>query len=298
MSLIQDLGAQLRATSDELPTGLVSVAMERLRSATELLMWVRETSVDPVGVPQLGNATEHAERAAAALRLAQDAIASYLTTVGLTGDASAPPDQEWRAGLRPPPEQQEAEAEQPPAEKLGPWWQRRVAQLTGEPAPAEPAPAERAGRGHAADTADLLRRVASGVRAGDKARVGRDLHAASAATGLALSAVTSPVLHRLAGDLLGHEPRPEDVERLRTASSGRVRSLLPGTPPAVLDTLLARICRVPTRQQQGQPPGHPADSAVTAGVLAGVLLARLGRDANTLDPDSPEPLRRPEAAGA
>src|SRR4029450_4072110 len=78
MSLLQELGAQLRATSDELPTGLVTVAMERLRSATELLNWVRQTSVDPIGVPQLGNATEHAEHASAALRIAQDAIASYL----------------------------------------------------------------------------------------------------------------------------------------------------------------------------------------------------------------------------
>ena len=37
MSLLQELGAQLRATSDDLPTGLVTTAMERLRSATELL---------------------------------------------------------------------------------------------------------------------------------------------------------------------------------------------------------------------------------------------------------------------
>jgi hypothetical protein len=295
MSLIQELGAQLRATSDELPTGLVTAAMEKLRSATEILMWVRETSVDPVGVPQLGNATEHAERAAAALRLAQDAIAAYLSSVGLTADASAPPDGDWRAGLKGPAETTAPAAETPPSEKLGPWWQQRVAQLTGEPAPKD---AEGSTKQQAGDTADLLRRVASGVRAGDKARLGRDLHAANAATGLALSAMTPPVLHRLAGDLLGHEPRPDDVERLRTASAGRVRSLLPGTSPAVLETLLARICRVPTRQQQGQPAAHPADNAVTAGVLTGVLLARLGRDATTLNPDAPEPLRRPEAADA
>ncbi|WP_433292767.1 hypothetical protein ACQP2F_28870 [Actinoplanes sp. CA-030573] len=293
MSLIQDLGAQLRATSDELPTGLVTVALEKLRSATEILMWVRETSVDPVGVPQLGSATEHAERAAAALRVAQDAINAYLAGLGLSGDAAAPPDKDWKAGLERPEVKTEApEGETPPAEKLGPWWQQRVTQLTGEPAPAED-DQQREG-----NTTELLRRVAGGVRAGDKARVGRDLHRASAATGLALSAVTSPVLHRLAGDLLGHEPRPEDLDRLRTASAGRVRSLLPGTSPAVLDTLLARICRVPAQQQEGRPAGHPADSAVTAGVLTGVLLARLGRDAATLDPDSPEPLRRPEAADA
>ncbi|NMO55487.1 hypothetical protein HH310_30425 [Actinoplanes sp. TBRC 11911] len=289
MSLIQELGAQLRATSDELPTGLVTVAMEKLRSATEILMWVREESIDPVGVPQLGNATEHAERAAAALRLTQDAIATYLAAIGLTGDAAAPPDQEWRAGLKAPDHEKSGQnggATTP--EQLGPWWQARVAELTGEPAP------QGDERRDGTDTAELLRRVASGVRAGDRARVGRDLHAVNAATGLAMSAVTPAVLHRLAGDLLGHEPRPDDVPRLRTAAEGRVRSLLPGTSPAVLETLIARICRVPTRGGDNPKPGHPADSAVTAGVLTGVLLARLGRDATALDPDAPEPLHRPD----
>jgi len=288
MSLIQELGAQLRATSDELPTGLVTVAMEKLRSATEILMWVRETSVDPVGVPQLGNATEHAERAAAALRLAQDAIATYLTTIGLAGDAAAPPDQQWRAGLRRPEEIPEETGSPEQPEQLGPWWQARVEQLTGEPAPPPGEKRENTG------TAELLRRVASGVRAGDRARLGRDLHAVNAATGLALSAVTPPVLHRLAGDLLGHEPRPDDVPRLRTAAEGRVRSLLPGTSPAVLETLIARICRVPATASP--EPAHPADNAVTASVLTGVLLARLGRDADALDPSAPEPLRRPAEA--
>jgi hypothetical protein len=293
MSLIQELGAQLRATSDELPTGQVTVALERLRSATEILMWVRETSVDPIGVPQLGNALEHAERAAAALRLAQDAIAAYLTTVGLSGDASQAPDRDWRAGLERPDETPPAAgAEPPPPERLGAWWQERVAQLTGEPAPAAE---EGAAPPEKADTAELLRRVASGVRSGDRARLGRDLHSVSASTGLALSAVTPPVLHRLAGDLLGHEPRPDDVARLRTAAAGRVRSLLPGTSPAVLDTLIERICRVPA-EGADRPPAHPADNAVTSSVLTGVLLARLGRDPGTLDPSAPEPLRRPAEA--
>jgi hypothetical protein len=135
--------------------------------------------------------------------------------------------------------------------------------------------------------------VASGVRAGDRARVGRDLHSVNASTGLALSAVTPPVLHRLAGDLLGHEPRPDDVPRLRTAAEGRVRSMLPGTSPAVLETLIDRICRVPVTSG-ARPAGHPADNAVTASVLTGVLLARLGRDASALDPTAPEPLSRPD----
>ena len=284
--MLQELGAQLRATSDELPTGLVSVAMERLRSATELLNWVRQTSVDPIGVPQLSNATEHAEHAAAALRLAQDAIAAYLGVLGLSADAAAPPDRDWRAGLEekvePPPD---PDAAPPPPERLGPWWRERVQKLTGE---APPRPEEVTADRKPVSTADLLRRVAAGVRSGDRARLGRDLHGVNAATGLGLSAVTSPVLRRLAGDLLGHEPGPDDLQRLRGAAGGRVRSLLPGTPPAVLDTLLARICRTP---QSEQTPAHPADSAVTASVLTGVLLARLGRDPETLDPGAPEPLR-------
>ena len=291
MSLIQELGAQLRATSDELPTGLVTVAMEKLRSATEILMWVREQSVDPIGVPQLGAATEHAERAAAALRLAQDAIEQYLAVIGLSGEVGAPPDRDWKAGLEqrddPPPE---AAGSAPAPEQLGPWWQQRVAQLTGEPPP------EATDGGDRPDTAALLRRVASGVRAGDRARLGRELHRVHASTGLALSAVTPPVLHRLAGDLLGHEPRPEDLPRLRSAAEGRVRSLLPGTSPAVLETLLARVCRVPAQGGEGPPPAHPADNAVTASVLTGVLLARLGRDAGTLDPSAPDPVRRPPEA--
>ena len=285
MSLLQELGARLRATSDELPTGQVTVALERLRAATELLNWVRQTSVDPIGVPQLGNATEHAEHAAAALRLAQDAIAAYLAALGLAADAGAPPDRDRRAGpaeekVAPPPPPAESA---PPPERLGAWWQDRVARLTGE---APPRPEQVATAPERVDTAELLRRVAAGVRSGDRARLGRDLHTVDASTGLALSAVTPPVLRRLAGDLLGHEPRPEDVARLRSAAAGRVRSLLPGTPPALLDTLLARVCRAPAGGERG---GHPADSAVTASVLTGVLLARLGRDPATLDPATLDP---------
>jgi len=294
MSLLQELGAQLRATSDELPTGQVTVALEKLRSATEMLMWVRQASVDPIGVPLLGNATEHAERAAAALRVAQDAIAAYVVQLGLAADASGTPDRDWRASLREdgkkptaprePDAPDPADAQRPAPEKLGPWWQQRVAELTGEP---PPKPEEVAAR-HPS-TAELLRRVATDVRSGDRARLGRDLHHVDAATGLGLSAVTPPVLHRLAGDLLGHDPRPEDLNRLRTAVAGRVRSLLPGTSPATLDTLLARVCRA---SEQAQQPGHPADNAVTASVLTGVLLARLGREPAALDPAAPEPLRR------
>jgi hypothetical protein len=303
MSLLTDLGAQLRVTSDELPTGLVTAALERLRSATELLTYVRQASVDPIGVPLLGNATEHAERAAAALRVAQDAIAAYLGALGLSAEAPPPPKPDGRArpadpdgrprpGTATPPHRPDRRP--PGPERPGPRWQQRVSELTGEPPP----PPEEVAARHPS-TAELLRNVAADVRSGDRVRLGRHLQNVDAATGLRLSTVTPPVLHRLAGDLLGHEPRPEDVPRLRTAVSARVRSLLPGASLGALEALLARICRAPAQSEPSAPSrarphtdDDTADDAVTASVLIGVLLARLGRDPATVDPEAPEPARR------
>jgi hypothetical protein len=195
-----------------------------------------------------------------------------------------------------------------------------VSELTGEPPP----PPEEVAARHPS-TAELLRTVAGDVRSGDRARLGRRLQTVDAATGRRLSTVTPPVLRRLAGDLLGHEPRPDDLPRLRTAVSARVRSLLPGAPAGALDALLARICRSRADDERSaRPPdnpradersGRPADGpraddersgrpgdgpgtdddtdddAVTGSVLAGVLLARLGRDPATLDPETPDPSR-------
>jgi hypothetical protein len=304
MSLLTELGAQLRATSDELPTGLVTAALERLRSATELLTYVRQASVDPIGVPLLGNATEHAERAAAALRVAQDAIAAYLGAVGLSADVQQPPNADGRVRPTEPegrPRPGTAAPPRPPdrrppvPENPGRAWQQRVSELTGEP---PPRPEEVAAR-HPS-TAEVLRNVAADVRSGDRARLGRHLQNVDAATGLGLSAVTPPVLRRLAGDLLGHEPRPEDVPRLRTAVSARVRSLLPGASPGALEALLARVCRAPAASERPEAGGSAtpgadddaADNAVTASVLTGVLLARLGRDPATVDVEAPERARR------
>ena len=56
MSMLQELGAQLRATSDELPTGLVTVAMERLRSAVADADWAALDVAAPITV-SIGVAT-------------------------------------------------------------------------------------------------------------------------------------------------------------------------------------------------------------------------------------------------
>ena len=298
MSLLTDLGAQLRATSDELPTGLVTAALDRLRSATEQLTFVRQASVDPIGVPLLGNATEHAERAAAALRIAQDAIAAYMAVLGLSADAAPPPEPGRHTGPDEPSGRSRPAAGAPPSPPSPPEgrspvprepdgrWRQRVSELTGEPPP----PPEEVAARHPS-TAELLRTVAADVRSGDRARLGRHLQTVDGAAGRRLSTVAPPVVRQLAGDLLGHEPRPEDLPRLRSAVSARVRSLLPGAPAGGLEALLARICRP---RAEHEPAGRTADGprphddtdddAVTGSVLAGVLLARLGRDPATLDP--------------
>jgi hypothetical protein len=141
------------------------------------------------------------------------------------------------------------------------------------------------------DAAELLRRVTTAVRTGDRDRMHTELRDADADIGLGLAAVAPPLLRELATELLGRPPRAPDRARLRREAEG-LRDLLPGLPPAVLDTLLTRICRMPP--PQGQPPQpHPADPAVASAVLAGLLLGRVGhalRPADrreSLTPDSP-----------
>ncbi|GFJ94549.1 hypothetical protein Prum_081910 [Phytohabitans rumicis] len=240
-------------------------------------------------MPQVAGATEHAEQAVQALRVAQDALLSYLASIGLAHDGTAGPDGAWRTGL-------DAETDRPaqpvpdgaPPPPLGRWWAARVAELTGHGSAAE------RDESAAADGADLLRRVAAGVKAGDRGRLHRELGGVEAPVGLGLSALAPPVLHRLAGDLLRHRPRAEDLEQLTKQAGPRVRELLPNLPPEVLETQFRRICRVPAEREEGPPP-HPADAAVAASVLTGVLLQMLHREPDSLDPTAPEPVESAES---
>ncbi|WP_433528658.1 hypothetical protein ACQPYA_20190 [Micromonospora sp. CA-263727] len=278
MSIVEDVGAQVRAAAEELPLGLLAQALERFGLATERLRWVRQESADPMGVPELSAATEHAETAGYALRVAQEQLTSYLAAIGLAPDGAAPPPAGGRddrpAHDAPRGTEPEAAAAPEPAGavRLRRWWSVRVAELTGGREGAEQ-PDERI-----ADSQELLRRVVRGVRAGDRDRLHRDLRGAHADVGLGLAAVAPPLLRDLAGELLGHPPRGDDLARLRRELDGRVRDLLPGLPAPVLDTLLTRVCRMPPpRRGDGEQP-HAADPAITAAILTGVLLHRLDRD--------------------
>ena len=93
MSLIEELAVRLRAASDELPVAAILAALERFGTAAEQLRRVRESSADPMGVPELGAAVEHAEAASHALRVAQEHLAAYLAAIGMAdGDAGATGD--------------------------------------------------------------------------------------------------------------------------------------------------------------------------------------------------------------
>lgn len=274
MSTIEDIGAQVRAASGDLPLGLLRQALEKFSQATERLRWVRQESVSPLGVPELSAATEHAETAGHALRVAQEQLAGYLAAIGLGSDGAPTVRPQARQPVHDRPRgASPGEEPEPPANPmLRRWWSVRVAELTGrqQGTPAEP-------EDPVADSRELLHRVVSGIRAGDRDRLHTELRRAHADVGLGLAAVAPPLLRELAGELLGHPPRARDLTRLRREVDGRVRDLLPGLPTPVLDTLLTRVCRMPPPRQSGEQP-HPADPAVTAGVVTGLLLARLGRD--------------------
>ncbi|WP_243707982.1 hypothetical protein [Micromonospora sp. KC606] len=279
MSIVEDVGAQVRAAAEEFPLAQLALALEKFGQATERLRWVRQESANPLGVPELAAAVEHAEAAGHALRVAQEQLSAYLAGIGLAPDGSPPAPPVSRAPKHDAPREDAAPPATPPAEQredptVTRWWSVRVAELTGGQEGPPDEPDERI-----TDSRELLRRVAGGIRSGDRDRLRRDLRGAHADIGLGMAAVAPPLLRDLAGELLGHPPRADDLGRLRGELDGRVRDLLPGLPPPVLDTLLTRICRMPPpRRGDGDEQPHAADSAVAAGVVTGVLLSRLGRD--------------------
>ena len=272
MSLLEQLAARMSATADELPVSSVALAAERLRVATDLLMWVRQVAANPVAVPQLSNATEHLEQAGYAMRVGQDAVAEYLAAIGL--GYQAPPADPSPGG----PPASPSPANRPPASTTLPsplrrWWTERVNLLADRP-DAEPGSPD----GAAVTSQDLLRRVASHV--GDRERLRTELARVEAPVGLGMAALTPPALRSLAADLLGHPPGPADLAALTRQTQSGVRALLPRIPDDVVSTVLARVCRTPPAQHNGPP--HPTDPAVAGAVLTGLLAQRLGRAPSSL----------------
>jgi hypothetical protein len=272
MSLLQDLGSQLRGAATGLPVTELAAAADRLRTAVERLAAIRHESSRGIGVVPLGHAVDHLEHALRALLVAQEDVGAYLVAIGLTSDAVVTPPTRGRPATAASGDATPVGSE--PAEAMPAWWPVRVDKLTGY----QPEPAAASDGSAAGDSTELLKRVA--------AHTGRDglrteLRRVPAATGLGLAALAPTALHRLAAEILGHPPGPADLPALRSAAGGPVRDLLPNLDPTVGEVLLARVCRVPG--PASSPPAHPADSAIAGGVLTGVLLRRAGRGPSTLD---------------
>lgn len=273
MSIIEDIGAQVRTGSDELPVAAVTAGLARLRAGLDQLRWARQESDHELGVDRLAVAAEHLENAGRALLVAQEQLGGYLTAIGLTRDGSPaplPPASGGAAGGGGPGRSGGGTG----AEPLANWWRARVAVLTDT---------EESDRdGGTADPDDLLLRVADRVRAGDRSGLAAELGSVKAHVGLALAALAPARAYDAATHLLGRPPKAEDLSRLSSTARSRIGSLLPGLPDEAISTQLARLCRAPV--EPSGTPLHPADSAVAGAVLAGVLLGEAGLNGRESEP--------------
>jgi hypothetical protein len=206
----------------------------------------------------------------------QDAVGEYLAAIGLGYAAPADGPVSGPARDRPaprPPRQHDAPSPSP----LRRWWTERVNQLADRADAPQERPEDR--RDAATTSDDLLRRVATRVRSGDREQLRRELGRVEAPVGLGMSALAPVLARRLATDLLGHPPGPSDLPVLTKQTRDGFRQLLPRLPDDVVSMLLARVCRTPPQEPR---PSHPTDPAAAGAVLTGLLLQRLGRAPDSL----------------
>lgn len=255
MSLIQELADRLRSTRDGLPIADVTGAAARLRTAQGLLTWVMHESSRPDAVPGVGLAASRLDHAAAALRVVQDAIDEYCQAVGLAVDG--------RPTEIPVPVP--AQRSFPADAHMGDWWSERVAFLTGF---------STTDRGDTAGSStDLLGVCVTAALDSDTKRIHRALTAAGPAIGLGLAAVAGPLLRHLAGDLVGHAPRLEDLARVRRAALPILAEVLPSLVGDAAEEIIARVCHAQPQREAPQP-AHPVDIATASALLiAGLLRA-------------------------
>jgi hypothetical protein len=266
VSLVQDLADRLRCTRDDLPVAEVSGAAERLRTAAGLLAWVMHQSSRPQTAPSLGSATSHLDHAAAALRVAQDAIDEYRSALGLPAGEVYP---DHRLPALPAQVQRANGADT----QLTDWWSKRIAELSGLDIDAP---------WHGPDTsAELLQLCANAALDGDRPALHRHLVSAGPAVGLGLAAIAPPLLRHLATQYTGHPPRLEDLARVRRGALPLLAGVLPRLTPDPAEEIIARVCHAQPQRQASQP-AHPADVAVASALLVAALLRSTGRAANEL----------------
>jgi hypothetical protein len=265
VSLVQDLADRLRVTRDDLPVAEVAGAAERLRTAGNLLAWVMHQSSQPAATPSLGAAAGHLDLAAAALRVAQDAIDDYCCSLGITTEIY--PDH--RLPAVPTQVQRSSGVDT----QLSDWWSTRIGELSGY---------DTAAKSEGATTsAELLRLVAKAALSNDTKSLHQHLVDAGPAVGLGLAAVAPPLLRHLASEFAGHPPRLEDLARVRRAALPLAAEVLPELTPDPAEEIVARVCHAQPQRKAAQP-NHPADVAVASALLVAGLLRATGRSPEDL----------------
>jgi hypothetical protein len=280
VSLVQDLADRLRCTRDDLPVAEVAGAAERLRTAGSLLAWVMHESSRPQAAPSLGSAASHLDHAAAALRVAQDAIDDYCCALGISADIYA----DSRLPAVPTQVQRISGVDT----QLTDWWSKRITEMSGYDIEVAKPGAE--------TSSDLLRLCARAALAKDTEELHRHLVAAGPAVGLGLAAVAPPLLRHLATQFAGHPPRLEDLARVRRAALPLLTEVLPHLMPDPAEEIVARVCHAQP-QRQASSPAHPADVAVASALLVAALLRANGRSASDLAEVAAQQVQAAGAAG-
>jgi hypothetical protein len=289
VSLVESLGHQLRGVADELPVAELREAGDRLRAAAALFGWAMTESGHAEWLARLEEAAEHLDDAVASVGGVLDGLDTYLEQIGLPGvpvpatdprAVSARPD--GAGGQRKP----------DPVLATRGWWVERVDVLTGhDPDPAQPPEARSAGDDKRPESpTEALRRL---VRSGrDSSRDGyrAALLATNPGSGLQVPGRAARALRRIAADVLGHAPGPDDHRRLVDRLGGRVRDLLPNAPDGLAGLLLGEVSAPFGGAPAAGAPAHPVDAAAAWPVLLAAALRDAGRDDSQL-PDLTEPPR-------
>lgn len=281
MSLVESLGHQLRGVADELPVAELQEAGDRLRAAAALFGWVMTESGHAEWLARLEDAAEHLDDAVANVNGVLAGLDSYLEHIGLPG-VPVPVTDPQPVSARPaaPGGQDRPD----PVLATRSWWVERVDLLTDhDPEPEHPAEARSAGDDQKPETPlEALRRLARSGRDSSRDGYRAALLATNPGSGMQVPGRAARVLHRIAADVLGHAPGPDDHRRLVDKLGGRVRELLPNAPDGLAGLLLTEISSPFGGRPAEGTPAHPVDSAAAWPILVAAALRAAGRDDSQL----------------
>lgn len=300
MSLVESLGHQLRGVADELPVAELREAGDRLRAAAALFGWVMTESGHTEWLAQLEAAAGHLDDAVASIGGVLDGLDTYLEQIGLPGvpvPVTDPRAVSARPGGPGGPDRPD------PVLATRSWWVERVDLLTDhDPEPEHPPEARSAGDDKRPETpAEALRRLARSGRDSSRDGYRAALLATNPGSGMQVGGRAARALHRIAADVLGHAPGPDDHQRLVERLGGRVRELLPNAPDGLAALLLTEVSSPYGGRPAGGAPAHPVDAAAAWPIILAAGLRAAGRDDSQLpdltEPPRPSGQRRPEPAG-